>query len=68
MRWRTIRVCAVSLLAMTGCPQEFGKHGRINKAIHKDLMERLQQKCSEQDIFDLCSEDMPLEECLKRCG
>lgn len=68
MRWRTICVCAVSLVAMTGCPEEFGKYGRINKAIHKDLMERLQKKCTRAQIDEFCADEEQLEECLKWCG
>lgn len=68
MRWRTICVCAVSLVAMTGCPEEFGKNGRINKAIHKNLMERLQKKCMPAQIHELCMDEETYEECLKRCG
>lgn len=68
MQWRTICVCAVSLVAMTGCPEEFGKKGRVNKAIHKDLMERLQKKCTPAQLDEFCTDEEQLEECLKWCG
>ena len=38
MRWLLATV-TISSLAMTGCPSEFGKDGRVNKAVHKDMMD-----------------------------
>ncbi len=69
MRWRTAGLCALSLAVMTGCPEEFGKEGRINRAVHKDTMELLQKSCSEEDAQQYCANGQEQsEECLKRCG
>jgi hypothetical protein len=41
MRWLQAVVTALSILAMTGCPSEFGKDGRVNKAAAKDTQDQL---------------------------
>lgn len=68
MVWRALCVGAVFLLALTGCPQEFGKNGRIDKAIHKDLMDQLRKSCSKELYQQHCAEGMSLDECLEWCG
>jgi hypothetical protein len=44
----------LSVMAMTGCPSEFGKDGRIAKAIHKDSMELVRRICSEDERKAVC--------------
>lgn len=69
MRWRTAGLCALSLTVMTGCPEEFGKEGRINRAIHQDVMELHRKDCSEEELRTFCGgvlKDSP--ECRKACG
>lgn len=68
MVWRALCVGAAFLLSLTGCPEEFGKHGRINKAVHKDLMERLRQKCTTEQLNQFCKEGMLEEDSLEQCG
>jgi len=62
-------VMAMALILMTGCPSEFGKDGRVNKAVHKDAVELLLEECDTQ-IFDIwCDngrENTP--ECIAKCG
>ncbi|XXF78127.1 hypothetical protein P2318_34550 [Myxococcaceae bacterium GXIMD 01537] len=69
MNGRTAVLCALALLAMTGCPEEFGKEGRIHRAVHKDTLERLESRCSALEYERYCGDDRDRSpECLKRCG
>lgn len=69
MRWRTAGLCALSWVAMTGCGDGFEKGGRIDRAVHKDVMESLQKTCSREEALKYCREGQEKsEECLKRCG
>jgi hypothetical protein len=47
-------VGALSLMALTGCPSEFGREGRIAKAVHKDTMELVIERCSPEKIEEVC--------------
>jgi hypothetical protein len=56
-------------MVMTGCPSEFGKDGRINKAVRQDTLELVRKHCSQDTFNRYCSggrEHTP--ECLKECG
>lgn len=69
MRWRTAGLCALSLAVMTGCPEEFGKEGRINRAVHKDVMELYRKHCSADELLLFCGgakKNSP--ECIRACG
>lgn len=68
MRWRT-GLCALSLKTLTGCPEEFGKEGRVNRAVHQDVMDMLQKSCSAEEAELYCSRGREeSEECLNACG
>lgn len=54
MRWRHLAVGMLSALALTGCPSEFGKDGRVSKAAHKDAMGITRRICSEQELWEVC--------------
>jgi hypothetical protein len=41
MRWLQAGVLVLSSLVMTGCPSEFGKDGRVNKAATQDTQDNL---------------------------
>ena len=63
-------VLAAVAMAMAGCPSEFGKDGRIGKAVEKDVKEQLDgiPQCSEEYIEEVCSGPrMDNAEC-DRCG
>lgn len=69
MRWLNAGGVVVLLAVVTGCIEEYGREGRIAKAIHKDALERIQKKCSAADLKKYCApgkEKSP--ECLKECG
>ena len=69
MRWLWVGVAVLSVLATTGCPSEFGKDGRIAKAVHKDTQERLLiERCSDQRRRESCSPGKEDSEDCRRCG
>jgi hypothetical protein len=41
MRWLWVGVVVLSGMATIGCPSEFGKDGRIDKAVERDTQEKL---------------------------
>ena len=70
MRWLHAAVAVLSIMTLTGCPSEFGKDGRISKAVHKDSKERLLEikRCSEEWKKEVCSngpnrDDEKCQEC-----
>lgn len=69
MRWQPAWIFVLALVTLTGCPKEFGKEGRIERAAHKDVMERLRANCSMEDYNQFCSGDREhTQECLEQCG
>jgi hypothetical protein len=56
MRWLHVAVAVLSVLAISGCPSEFGKEGRVDKAVHKDTQEHLLfiTGCSETRKQEVC--------------
>jgi hypothetical protein len=62
-------MAALSLMVMTGCPTEFGKHGRVSRAVRDDSLELVRKMCSQKDYDEVCGngrEQSP--ECHERCG
>jgi hypothetical protein len=47
-------VAVLSFMSMTGCPSEFGKEGRVAKAIHKDTADMVIRRCSNERIEEVC--------------
>jgi hypothetical protein len=69
MSWRHDRLSILMLLVMTGCPSEFGREGRVAKAIHLDTQERVRKPCSDEDLAFYCGGDKKdTEECRRACG
>jgi len=68
MGWRTAGLCALCLVT-TGCPEEFGKEGRIQRAAHKDALELIQKPCS-REAFEKCCDGgrEQSEQCREACG
>jgi hypothetical protein len=58
----------VLALMMTGCPSEFGREGRIAKAVHKDSMEIVGKRCSDRERWEVCKgpNKDPVE--CRKCG
>jgi hypothetical protein len=62
-------LCVLSLVALTGCPEEFGIEGRVNQAVHKDVKESLPKRCSEQKYREVCAGGQEQSrECRELCG
>jgi hypothetical protein len=56
------------LAGTLGCPHAFGKGGTIDNAMHKDLMERLQNgRCKLRDLKEHCAVGMDIDDCLEQC-
>ena len=69
MRRPTAVLCALSLVALTGCPEEFGIEGRVNKAVRKDVKASIPKKCTDQQYRDFCDDGRELsKECRETCG
>lgn len=68
MRWRTAGLCALCLVT-TGCPEEFGKEGRIQRAAHKDALELIQKQCTHAEYRDYCGGGREkTAKCIEECG
>jgi hypothetical protein len=68
VRWKTVWVCALLLAGTLGCPHAFGRGGTIDRAMHKDLMERLKNsRCTDPEIRRYCGVGMNIEDCLDLC-
>ena len=69
MRWLQAAVLVLSVLAMIGCPSEFGKDGRLNKAAHKDVQEQLViKRCSDAYKEKVCKSPQRNEQKCLECG
>ncbi len=69
MRWYHTGAGMLALMMMAGCPTEFGKDGRVNKAVRKDSLELVKKVCPESTFRAWCSdgrENTP--ECIRECG
>ncbi|WP_224241607.1 hypothetical protein [Hyalangium gracile] len=60
----------LSALALTGCPSEFGKDGRVAKAVHKDAEEQVLEltRCSEARRREVCAPGKQSSDECRRCG
>lgn len=71
MRWLWLGVVVLSGMTMTGCPSEFGKDGRVAKAVHDDSQENLLmlKGCSQAFKDAVCGNgpDKDQEKC-RKCG
>lgn len=43
MRWLQVNAVVLVAVALAGCPSEFGKDGRIGKAVEKDVNEQFKR-------------------------
>ncbi len=56
------------VVMLLGCPSEFGKDGRVNKAVHKDSLELVREECDPVVFDEWCDggrENTP--ECIEAC-
>jgi hypothetical protein len=69
MRWRTVGLCVLSLVGMTGCPEEFGKGGRIDQAVQQDVEESIRKPCTPEEYRRFCGgKKQGSPECREACG
>ncbi len=70
MRWFQVNAVVLAAVALAGCPSEFGKDGRIDKAVEKDVREKLEglPVCSEEYTEEVCYGLNQDEAECKRCG
>lgn len=70
MRWLQAGVLALSAMAMTGCPAEFGKGGRIDKAVERDSQEKMLmlKSCSQQRRQEVCGPGQENSKACLECG
>ena len=66
MRWLAVGLCTLVLAVTAGCPHAFGRGGTIDRAVHKDVMERIRQNCTKAEIERYCR-SVDSEECLNHC-
>lgn len=68
MCWQNAGTGMVALMLMTGCPSEFGKEGRIAKAIHQDTLELVRKHCSPEEEQKYCGGDKKdTQTCRDKC-
>lgn len=69
MRWCHAGTGVLLLMLLAGCPSGFGKDGRIDRAVHQDMLELTRKHCTPEDYDQFCGGDKRYtEECRKQCG
>jgi hypothetical protein len=69
MRGLQAGVAVLAILVMTGCPSEFGKDGRVAKAVHKDSQEQLGiTRCGDRERDRVCAPGKENSEECRKCG
>lgn len=69
MTWRHVGTGVFVLVMITGCPSEFGKGGRVNKAVGQDVKELIHEDCPEPVFLRFCSDGREsTPECIEACG
>ncbi len=69
MQQLPIVLLVLSTLALTGCPSEFGRGGRIDRAVHKDGQEQLGIKsCSDAYKKEVCEGPQRDDQKCLECG
>ncbi|HEX8705199.1 MAG TPA: hypothetical protein VF815_40585 [Myxococcaceae bacterium] len=67
MRWFQAAVGSLLVLALAGCPSEFGKGGRVSKAVGKDAAELAKPECSEEELEKFCGKGKELSPECQAC-
>jgi hypothetical protein len=59
----------LALLVMTGCPSEFGRGGRVDRAVHSDALELVRKYCPPEQYEKFCGgAKKDSQECRDQCG
>ncbi len=67
MHWRAAGMGSLCLVTSLGCPHEYAREGTVDRAVHKDVMERQRQRCSEEDLERFCKDEESAQ-CREKCG
>jgi hypothetical protein len=54
MRWPQVGVIILAVMAIIGCPSEFGREGRIAKAVRQDALELVRRRCDAKELWEAC--------------
>jgi hypothetical protein len=68
MRWRTCCALALFMVTLTGCPEDFGKEGTMDRAAHQDVLDSIPDRCTPDERERLCAPGKPEAACRERCG
>ena len=69
LKWRNALTGVSVVMAMTGCPSEFGKNGRVDQAAHRDTLEISRRRCSPEEERQYCGNGREhSQECRDHCG
>jgi hypothetical protein len=69
MRWHLAGFGLLAVSVTTGCPSEFGKGGRIDRAVHQDALELTRKYCPPEVHQRYCGDGkQDTEECRNQCG
>ncbi|XXF77999.1 hypothetical protein P2318_33875 [Myxococcaceae bacterium GXIMD 01537] len=61
-------VVAFSAMMVSGCPSEFGKEGRIGKAVSKDTADLVISRCSDEEREEACGNGRQHTAACKKCS
>ncbi len=68
MRWFLLGAVVLSVLVLSGCPSEFGKDGRVGKAVHQDAQNQLGiRRCSDAYKKEVCEGPSKDPEKCRKC-
>jgi hypothetical protein len=68
MRWLQVNAVVLVAVALAGCPSEFGKDGRIGKAVEKDVNEKFKRdECTEEYMEEVCNGPNQDDALCKQC-
>lgn len=67
MRRRVACIGLLSLLALTGCPEDFGKDGTMDRAAHQDVEDMFRKRCTQEKYEEFCKDPLS-KECREVCG
>jgi hypothetical protein len=69
MNCRSAAPGLLGLFLLTGCPSEFGKDGRVSKAIHQDTQGLVIKQCSDKRRREVCGGGKEnTDQCRRECG
>ncbi|WP_224372944.1 hypothetical protein [Hyalangium versicolor] len=69
MRWLQVAAGTLAALSLTGCPSEFGKDGRVNRATKKDMLELVRHHCDKDEYERYCGGyKKDTQMCRDHCG